>query len=486
MRATFFVFEADVDVCSGYDSVQDDLESIEDVSGRVVEDLSVLLYDPGLDDAKSQLVVSFAPLALSRRRRSKREREVNDNRSESDSDDDYMEKSAVEEKRRAPACARCGERCVEANVDHSGSSPLAASLGAAIGATHDLCRWHTGTFALKYEDWTVATGVNDMAVINPQYRDQPTMQRETVREWTCCGDRNRFGSGCVTGPHQPTGLDNAASIDQKLVAAFTTTQPWAAKEQRPARGPTAATAAAAKNPNQQRDPNAQAGLAAPNRNAHPNNANNQMDLGNIRPPAILMGDIQPVHIDDDDDDDDVENNNNDDDDDVVAIDRRQLLGNASRTAVVSLNPLLNAKKCFCLNEHPQHTLEQTLRAAGANYLCSDCDPELIITVGWTSIVKVQFIRIYTTNLYAAPATVKIYVNKSNEINFDSVGDYTPDQSFELTEDAYLEGSTAVLQLQVSKFTRVQTLTIYVSNNLGNEESTIIGRITFMGQAPNVR
>jgi hypothetical protein len=290
------------------------------------------------------------------------------------------------------------------------------------------CAWHKGVYAVKFTDSIVEVPHNDPSEFDPSFNAEEHLTKPDIREWSCCGEKLQYGPGCTSGDHQ-RDKHSDETLDQKLVTLFTGSHPL--------------------------EPLA------------------------LAPMSNTNGQAVPVPIPN-------AAGANMDDDDVQFIPRANILGNADPQAVVSLNNVLLAKKCFCLNENPNHTLESILVPnGGVTYLQSDCDAELLITVGFSTLVRMNAIRFTVPNVSQAPACIKIYANKSTSINFDNVATMKPDQTAELKLESFMDG-TASVQLQAFKFTKVDTLTLYISSNIDDMDTTCISRLVFVGAAPFVR
>ncbi|KAI6657024.1 Thioredoxin-like protein 1 [Oopsacas minuta] len=92
-------------------------------------------------------------------------------------------------------------------------------------------------------------------------------------------------------------------------------------------------------------------------------------------------------------------------------------------------------------------------------------------------VKIHSICFRAPDLKHAPKTVKLFLNLSS-LDFDFVERAKPVQFLDLTE-ADLE-ATSVTPLDYLKFQRVQSITVFVKNNQGGEETTQIGFIGLFG------
>lgn len=299
---------------------------------------------------------------------------------------------------------------------------ICSRCGSKFEKMDAICSYHPGTFSVLMTDSVLEIPSNSAVAVDGDYEQGLHTRLETVREWTCCKQRSVLSGGCTSGTHAINHLADA-SLDQKLVSLFSSN---AALET-----PAIATIAPAEAP------------------APPNAAN-------------------------------------DDDDDVQIIGRGQLFGNDNPQGTVSLNRIFHNNKCFCLNESLDHPLSSILFAGGAGitYLESDCDAELIITVGFTSNVKLMLIRLSVLNLPQAPANIKIYINKAGRINFDNVSSTKHDQEI-LLEESSFQDNIAVLQLSPAKFHMVESVTLYISSNLGNIDTTVLSTLSFIGVAKHV-
>ena len=89
-------------------------------------------------------------------------------------------------------------------------------------------------------------------------------------------------------------------------------------------------------------------------------------------------------------------------------------------------------------------------------------------------MKLHSICFRAPDLKHAPKSVKLFLNL-NTVDFDFVERAKPIQSLELTEADLSE--TGVTPLDYLKFQRVQSITVFIKNNQGSEETT---RIAFIG------
>lgn len=303
-----------------------------------------------------------------------------------------------------------------------------ARCGGRYENGDDGCFAHPGAFQLVLTEEEEVKLSNDANQVNPEYREPADMQVVSHKKWTCCGETNRFAPGCVQGAHKllvPSSssapTSASQSLDSKLIAFFHSSQ----------------------------------SMEPPRENVLPGIVN------------VAEGEAE-------------------DDDEVEIIGRDRLLGDANPQGTVSLTHIIAQNKSFALNEKSPHTLRVALGFAAGTHLESDCDAELILSVGWNTLMKLKLIRISaTTNLLQAPSKVKLFVNKSSQIDFDNVNSFKADQEFSIDESSYTDG-VCVLTLNSTKFTKVDTLTLYINSNIGDQPTTAIRNLGFVGIAPNIR
>jgi len=317
------------------------------------------------------------------------------------------------------------ESIVEHAVEYKKKAFECMKCGEVFEKSDATCRWHSGTYSLLFSEQVPESPANNVSKLDSSYDVTQHLHTEERRQWTCCGEKIRTSVGCVTGNHQVNSRSDE-TLDQKLVSLFSS-----------------------------------------------NTALEPLEI--VAKPTAAANPANPM-------------DNGDEDQDLQFIGRAQLLGNANPQGTVELTPVLAQKKCFALNESTTHSLESILflRGPGVQYLESDCDAELLITVGFNSNVKLHLIRLLALDVSHAPASIRIFINKAARINFDNAASIKPDQEFELDDTNYAHQNIAILKLQASKFTLVETITLHITKNIGDEATTIIQALHFIGIAPNVR
>ncbi|KAK4058505.1 hypothetical protein OIO90_000667 [Microbotryomycetes sp. JL221] len=147
----------------------------------------------------------------------------------------------------------------------------------------------------------------------------------------------------------------------------------------------------------------------------------------------------------------------------------------------SLNGSIDQSALQCLNEDAAHTIRDLLKGGGDKWLESDADEQLLMHIPTQQSIKLRAIRFTTvaSKIAQAPKTVRIFVNAgANPLSFDDAESLEPAQEIVLTEEQ-AKGAEAV-QLRFVRFQNVNTLSIFVADNQGEEETTRIDRLDLLG------
>ncbi|KAI9100386.1 PITH domain-containing protein [Phlyctochytrium arcticum] len=132
----------------------------------------------------------------------------------------------------------------------------------------------------------------------------------------------------------------------------------------------------------------------------------------------------------------------------------------------------------CLNQVPAHSI-RNLFTSDATYLESDADEQLIFSIPFNETVKLHSIKIVPgDDINKAPKTIKTYVNRVAIIGFDDADSEPCTETIELTKEDYEKG--AIIPLRFVKYQSVHNLNIFVQDNLGDEESTVIRQFVLYG------
>ncbi|NP_001279832.1 thioredoxin-like protein 1 [Callorhinchus milii] len=152
---------------------------------------------------------------------------------------------------------------------------------------------------------------------------------------------------------------------------------------------------------------------------------------------------------------------------------------------MDLMPFINKTGCECLNECDEHGFDNCFRK-DPTYLRSDCDEQLLMTIAFNQPVKLFSMRLQGPENGEAPKVVKIFTNLPRSFDFDDAERSEATQTLELAADDIKEDG--VTPLRYVKFQNVNSVTLFVKSNQGEEETTRIDFLTFIGtpvQATNM-
>ncbi|KAF1333124.1 Thioredoxin-like protein, partial [Globisporangium splendens] len=121
-------------------------------------------------------------------------------------------------------------------------------------------------------------------------------------------------------------------------------------------------------------------------------------------------------------------------------------------------------ECYCLNENPNHPFGNLFVGDGTLQLKSDAD-------GTTLADELLCLNVGDYFAETAPRVVKLFANRTS-LGFSDAGDIEPTQTIELTDED-LEPNKEI-ELRFVKFQRVKSVTIFVEENNGAEETVISG------------
>ncbi|KAL9985743.1 hypothetical protein ACROYT_G008184 [Oculina patagonica] len=144
---------------------------------------------------------------------------------------------------------------------------------------------------------------------------------------------------------------------------------------------------------------------------------------------------------------------------------------------MDLGTFINKSGCECLNESDDHHLSAAL-AKGPDYMESDCDEQLLVTIAFNQAVKVHSLKIQGPDDGRGPKTVKLFTNLTKSMDFDSAESFQAVYTLELTPDDIQED--VIIPLKFVKFQNVLSLTLFFQNNQGGEETTAVDYIGFIG------
>uniref|UniRef100_A0AC34Q057 Thioredoxin-like protein 1 n=1 Tax=Panagrolaimus sp. JU765 TaxID=591449 RepID=A0AC34Q057_9BILA len=157
-----------------------------------------------------------------------------------------------------------------------------------------------------------------------------------------------------------------------------------------------------------------------------------------------------------------------------AVTQYAMIDNAEQSPIsgqVDLTPFIDRTQAECLNEEDKHTLKSLLEGPGK--IVSDCDEQLIINLPFHRPVKIHSIKIKGP-AKQAPKKVKIFANVVGTLDFDKAQNSEPIQTLDFDE-------AEIINLRFVKFQNVKNIQLFVENNKGGGEQTVIDEIKLYGQ-----
>ncbi|CAG8753496.1 9305_t:CDS:2 [Acaulospora morrowiae] len=142
-----------------------------------------------------------------------------------------------------------------------------------------------------------------------------------------------------------------------------------------------------------------------------------------------------------------------------------------------LSEFITLNQVDCLNQHEVHNVRNVFKKDDG-YLESDVDEQLLISIPFNQTVKLYSLKVVCKDIEHAPKTIKLFANRLN-IGFDEIDSIKETQLIQLNEKDY-EENTSVFPLKFVKFQSVVNITVFVQDNIGDEETTTIKELIFIG------
>jgi len=128
------------------------------------------------------------------------------------------------------------------------------------------------------------------------------------------------------------------------------------------------------------------------------------------------------------------------------------------------------------NEQEEHNVRSIFKDDDS-YLESDVDEQLMIGVPFNQTVRLHSLKIKAANVSHGPKTIKLYANKQN-MDFDDADSVQETQILEL-QGSDLDGQS-IINLRFVKFQNISSIVLFIMDNQGDEETTQIQQLTFIG------
>jgi hypothetical protein len=143
---------------------------------------------------------------------------------------------------------------------------------------------------------------------------------------------------------------------------------------------------------------------------------------------------------------------------------------------------LDKAGCYARNESSAYPMPNLFIGDSRLGCKSDADEQLLLHVAFNEVVKVHSIKLTAFNLgldeEANPTIIKLFVNREN-IGFEDCDDIDPTQTLEILAEDLKEDAKPIL-LKFVKFQRVNSITVYIEENAGAEQ-TALGGLKFFGR-----
>ena len=138
--------------------------------------------------------------------------------------------------------------------------------------------------------------------------------------------------------------------------------------------------------------------------------------------------------------------------------------------------LIDPASTYCLNQVPNKPWQNLTMGDESLALESDADEQLLLHIGFRQTLKLSKLTLGLPLDDACPAQISLFVNK-NSPGFDDVEDEKVAFSGAIDRDA----GTVTFSLPAVKFNRVDSVSIFVSENHGADTSSM-HKIKFEGSS----
>jgi thioredoxin len=149
---------------------------------------------------------------------------------------------------------------------------------------------------------------------------------------------------------------------------------------------------------------------------------------------------------------------------------------------IDLVGLINKSQSECLNQSDDHTWEHALTPSESTFLQSDVDEQIILNITFQQAVKINSLIISGPEING-PKDVKIFINQTRTIDFDTAENSLSVQNLELKQEDIKPNT--VTKLRFVKFQNVQNITLFFRNNQSSSETTVVNYIKFIGSPLSV-
>ncbi|CAM9717046.1 unnamed protein product, partial [Phaeothamnion confervicola] len=160
----------------------------------------------------------------------------------------------------------------------------------------------------------------------------------------------------------------------------------------------------------------------------------------------------------------------------------------------SLFGFIDTTRVRCLNESTPGSVLRCIKPWTRRRELEPClesnddDPQLIIHVPFTQVVKIKAINVVGGRGGTAPAILRVWVNR-DDVDFSNAEDLPPLQTIELANSDAVAASGAAdsamdYPTKVNKTQNVSSIALFVPENYGADQ-TCISFLGFKGETTNV-
>ncbi|KAI9299163.1 DUF1000-domain-containing protein [Neoconidiobolus thromboides FSU 785] len=147
------------------------------------------------------------------------------------------------------------------------------------------------------------------------------------------------------------------------------------------------------------------------------------------------------------------------------------------TGQSDITSLIQKNQIESLNLRNEDNISNIFDNQNDKVVQSDADEQILINLQFSQAVKIHSIK-FQAPLNNAPKNIKLFSNKYS-LGFDDVTSMEPTQELILESKDYEENS--VTNLRFVKFQNVNALSIFIEDNLNEDEITSLKNITIFGQ-----
>ncbi|TPX44711.1 thiopurine S-methyltransferase [Chytriomyces confervae] len=152
----------------------------------------------------------------------------------------------------------------------------------------------------------------------------------------------------------------------------------------------------------------------------------------------------------------------------------------------NLAQFIDTRQIECLNQSDDHTVGSIFGTDAKQFLESDVDEQIILVIPFNQVVKLHSL-IISGPKDKAPKSIKTYINRATTLSFEEGDSIEPIEVLDLSAVYTAEGDlvSATVPLRFVKYQSVSSITLFVGQNLGGEETTVINKLALFGSPVEV-